>query len=42
MIRKFVLVGLLATVVVLSACNTVRGVGRDLESVGETVSDAAD
>lgn len=25
----------------LTACNTVRGVGRDIESVGNTVSDAA-
>lgn len=25
----------------LSACNTIAGVGRDVESVGETVEDAA-
>jgi predicted small secreted protein len=25
----------------LAACNTVNGVGRDIESVGDTVSDAA-
>lgn len=36
MIRKFVL-ALVATGVVLgaTACNTVKGLGRDLESVGE-------
>lgn len=25
----------------LAACNTVNGVGRDLQSVGDTMSDAA-
>ena len=27
--------------VALSACNTIEGLGRDVESVGQTVSDAA-
>lgn len=32
----------LALTLLASACNTVRGVGRDLESVGKTVENAAD
>jgi len=28
--------------VTLSACNTVEGVGRDVESVGDSVADTAD
>jgi predicted small secreted protein len=35
------LFALLVSVLVLGGCNTVHGVGQDLESVGETVSDAA-
>ena len=41
MVRKAVLWGSLAAALLISGCNTVGGVGRDLESVGETVSDAA-
>ncbi len=33
---------LIGAVMILTACNTVRGVGRDVQSVGRTVSDAAD
>ncbi len=33
---------LLGAAILLSACNTVRGIGRDVESVGETVADTAD
>lgn len=32
---------LLGAALALSACNTVNGIGRDVQSVGETVSDAA-
>jgi predicted small secreted protein len=32
--RKFIIPALAATLVLLSACNTVKGVGRDIESVG--------
>ena len=32
---------LMALAATLAACNTVNGVGRDIESVGNTVSDAA-
>lgn len=31
----------LAASLALIACNTVEGVGKDVESVGKTVSDAA-
>ncbi len=33
---------LLLAAAVLSACNTVRGVGRDVQSVGKTVERAGD
>jgi predicted small secreted protein len=36
------LLALILTVFILSGCNTVHGLGEDVESVGETVSDAAD
>lgn len=42
MIRSLVLAGLIATTLVLSACNTVRGIGRDVESIGDTVEKSAD
>jgi predicted small secreted protein len=35
MARKFVLLAALASIVTLSACNTVKGLGRDIESVGD-------
>ena len=34
---KKTVIALLAASVLLSACNTVRGVGRDVESVGKAV-----
>lgn len=41
--RKILLsLGLAATVLTTAACNTVKGVGRDIESVGEAGSDAID
>ena len=42
MLRKLMLVGLAATSLITAACNTIGGMGEDLESVGETVSDAAE
>jgi predicted small secreted protein len=33
--RKFVAATLIAASLMLSACNTVKGLGRDIESVGE-------
>ncbi len=33
---------LLAVLALLGACNTVRGVGQDVESAGEAISDTAE
>jgi predicted small secreted protein len=33
---------LVSMVLVLSACNTVSGVGKDVQKAGEAVEDAAD
>jgi entericidin A len=38
--RKFALLALVATSLLVTACNTVKGVGRDIESVGQAGSDA--
>lgn len=39
--RKIILsLGLAATVLTVSACNTVKGLGRDIESVGQAGDDA--
>jgi predicted small secreted protein len=35
MMRKILIAGLIAGTLLLSACNTVKGLGRDIESVGE-------
>lgn len=40
MIRKMTLA--LGLALILSACNTVAGIGEDVQSVGETVTDVAD
>lgn len=41
MVRKL-MIGLAATsMLLISACNTIAGMGRDVESVGDTVEDAA-
>lgn len=41
MLRKTILVALAAGIAfTASACNTVKGVGRDIESVGQAGSDA--
>ncbi len=43
MIRKLIILTAAATVALTAtACNTVKGVGRDVESVGEAGSDAID
>lgn len=42
MIRTLTLAAVIASTLVLSACNTVRGIGRDVESVGKTVEKSAD
>jgi predicted small secreted protein len=33
--RKLIATSLIAATLLLSACNTVKGLGRDIESVGE-------
>lgn len=40
--RKLVSAVLVAGALVLSACNTVEGAGRDVSSAGDAVSNAAD
>jgi len=42
MVRKLIAILALTGSIALAACNTVEGAGRDVESVGETVQDAAD
>lgn len=41
MLRKLILLLMLSGGLVVAACNTVDGVGRDVESVGEATQDAA-
>ena len=40
--RKIVALGFLATAFLVSACNTVEGMGEDVSSAGDTVADTAD
>lgn len=35
MTRKWALVAIAATALLVTGCNTVKGLGRDIESVGE-------
>ena len=42
MLRKLMLAGFAASTLIVSACNTIAGMGEDVESVGQTVSDAAE
>ena len=39
--RKLILLPILAATLLVSACNTVAGVGRDLEAAGEAVTGAS-
>jgi entericidin B len=39
--RKLILLPLLAAALAVSACNTVAGIGRDLEAAGGAVKDTA-
>lgn len=41
MVRKIVTLALLAGSLAVAGCNTVDGLGKDVESVGETAQDAA-
>ncbi|GGZ21182.1 MULTISPECIES: entericidin A/B family lipoprotein [Asticcacaulis] len=38
--KRLLIIALIATLPVLSACNTVKGVGRDIESVGDAMDRA--
>ena len=40
--RKIVGLAFLATAFMVSACNTVEGMGKDVSSAGDTVADTAD
>lgn len=42
MIRKFLALFLVTGSLALASCNTVEGAGRDIQSAGEAVEDAAD
>ena len=40
--RKFVGLAMVAGALLVSACNTVEGVGKDVKSAGDTVAKTAD
>ncbi len=40
--RKFMGIAAIAGALLVSACNTVQGMGRDVESAGHTVAKTAD
>ena len=40
--KKLMMIFVLSGSVAIAACNTVEGAGRDVQSVGNAVSDAAD
>jgi predicted small secreted protein len=42
MARKFLTLLMLTGGLSLTACNTIKGIGQDVQSAGETVADAAD
>ena len=39
---KLILLPLLAAALALGACNTIAGIGRDMEAAGEAVTGASD
>lgn len=41
MIRKAATAAIVIGAILVSACNTIAGIGEDVQSVGETVTDAA-
>ena len=41
MVRKVLTLAMVAGALVVSACNTVDGAGKDVSSAGKAVSDAA-
>ncbi len=42
MITKLTVTALVSFGLLLSACNTIGGAGEDIESVGDTIEDAAE
>ena len=40
MLRRSTILFLAATAILISGCNTVKGLGRDIESVGKAGQDA--
>ena len=40
--RKILGAAALASMILLTACNTISGVGKDVRSAGDSVSDAAE
>jgi predicted small secreted protein len=40
--RKFIALALVASGLLVSACNTVEGAGKDVSSAGDAVANAAD
>ncbi|MDB5737721.1 MAG: entericidin family lipoprotein [Sphingomonas bacterium] len=42
MVRKIVSIGLVAGALLVGACNTVHGVGKDVSSAGNAVANTAD
>jgi predicted small secreted protein len=42
MVRKLLGVTVIASALILSACNTVSGAGKDVSSAGRAVSDTAE
>ena len=42
MIKAFLIALTLPALLLVNACNTVEGAGRDIESAGNAVEDAAD
>ncbi|MBC2776980.1 entericidin A/B family lipoprotein [Parasphingopyxis marina] len=40
--RHLISIAIVTAALAVSACNTVAGVGRDVQSVGETVEDVAE
>lgn len=42
MINKAATAALIIGAILVSACNTIAGAGRDVQSVGETVEDVAE
>ena len=42
MMRKFMAIAAVASALLVSACNTIEGAGKDVSSVGNTVAKTAD